>query len=212
MSIINLIEKSIYFKGSIMNPSFDQLISFNTETRDLTMKDAFDMETTMAFVLDANRFLSYDPELNTMEKIVEYLYSIDMKYNLEHVPSELHNRLELEEKEGKFNSLLNILQDINNGTKEVIIKDVETDEDDDMYDTEDSHTVTNLSGDKYIEDTESELDLLCMEVLIGNDGQPNYYYIQKLKLHGFNVFATEKDSFGWLGAAVRTNKGLIFFG
>jgi len=116
-------------------------------------------------------------------------------------------------KESDFAELLRTLTNINSGFKSVEIKEIKNDpDDDDLYDQEDTHTMTDLRGDKYIvDDEESSLADLC-SVLITEGGRPDYDYISKLKAAGFDVFPTEKDSFGWLGAAVRTNKGLIFFG
>ncbi|RII34326.1 hypothetical protein D2A34_14370 [Clostridium chromiireducens] len=53
---------------------------------------------------------------------------------------------------------------------------------------------------------------LADEVLITSEGKPNYESISYLKEHGFNVFAGEKDSFGWLTGCIRTSKGIIVFG
>ncbi len=53
---------------------------------------------------------------------------------------------------------------------------------------------------------------LADEVLITSKGKPNYESISYLKEHGFNVFAGEQDSFGWLTGCIRTSKGIIVFG
>lgn len=212
MAIINLSDKKIYFKGTMLDPCFDQLISFDIDAYEIRLQDAFGGEYTTTDELDATRFLSYDPELNTLTKLITYFYSINMNQNLRCVPVELRIELDRKVKEEKFNTLFNILNDINSDKVEVIVKDVEDDDDKNLYDPEDTHKLLNLSGNRYIEDSDYKLNDLCSDVLISTNGSPDYEYIRKLRSNGFNVFPTEVDSFGWLGAAVKTNKGLIFFG
>lgn len=52
---------------------------------------------------------------------------------------------------------------------------------------------------------------LCGE-LINSDGSCNFRNHAILKQAGFNVFAGEKDSFGWLTGCVSTKKGTIVYG
>jgi hypothetical protein len=128
-----------------------------------------------------------------------------MHNNLENIPRSLQNKLE--NKDVPYAVLLGALKGIEDGSYEIITKIIEPDE-------EESCTVSNLTGETYIDEilTNIDLDAISQEVLITSEGKPNWEYIGKLKAEGFNVFVTEKDSFGWLGAAVRTQKGLIFFG
>ena len=48
--------------------------------------------------------------------------------------------------------------------------------------------------------------------LINEDGSCNYINIELLKNHKFNVFAGERDRFGWLTGCIETSKGIIVFG
>jgi hypothetical protein len=195
MTVINLEDHKIYFEGSAFNPCFDLLVSFDTETKYLTLKAVSGETKTMRFVLDVNHFVWYSKELDTLEDLVKYFYSIGMKHNLERIPTELENKLE--NKDSMYKDLLGTLKSINDGVRQVSYKKpvVGADTDGDL---------------EHIED--EELEGMCCEVLMLSGGRINWTYVKKLKDEGFNVFPTDQDSFGWLGAAVRTNKGLIFFG
>ena len=45
-----------------------------------------------------------------------------------------------------------------------------------------------------------------------HDCKPDFDNIEYLKRNGFEIFAGEKDSFGWLTGCIRTKKGIIVFG
>lgn len=53
---------------------------------------------------------------------------------------------------------------------------------------------------------------LACEELITDSGSCNWDNIKSLKEQGYNVFAGEKDSFGWLTGCIRTSKGIVVFG
>jgi hypothetical protein len=53
---------------------------------------------------------------------------------------------------------------------------------------------------------------LAGEVLIRNDGRPNFVEHEKLAAHGFRVSRGESDSFGWLSGVISTPKGLVVYG
>lgn len=50
------------------------------------------------------------------------------------------------------------------------------------------------------------------KLLITKVGAPDFSRIKILKDNGFDVFAGEKDSFGWLSGCIKTKKGIIVFG
>lgn len=52
-------------------------------------------------------------------------------------------------------------------------------------------------------DLYNEVVDLCDEYLITNDGQCNWNNIVTLQNNGYDVFAGEKDSFGWLTGCVQ---------
>jgi hypothetical protein len=106
-------------------------------------------------------------------------------------------------------SFIKILKQVNSGEYKVeseLIKDADYN-----TDPEEGNLMPNLNGRYGIKDDDA-LSSMANKYLIENGGQPNWVNIATLKLEGFHVFATEKDSFGWLGGAISTTKGLIFFG
>jgi hypothetical protein len=197
MTIINF-EHPIFSKGSVFNPEFKKVFGYNPATSRFIMeKDILDKTPVEVYrVFDPSRLTMYiDHQKATLEQIVTYFYSLDLQSTLENVPQSLQNKLY--NTDAAYDNLLRILKDINSGGLKVTVKET-ADEDEPSV--------------KYIEDTDGELEGMCCGVLIASGGQPNWEYISKLKAEGFKVYPTEKDSFGWLGAAVRTNKGVIFFG
>jgi len=58
----------------------------------------------------------------------------------------------------------------------------------------------------------TEIEDYASEFLITSNGGCNLDNINKLKEAGFDVFAGEKDSFGWLTGCIRTSKGIIVYG
>ena len=59
-----------------------------------------------------------------------------------------------------------------------------------------------------------EVEGLCMDLFIDDDGSPNYENIHDIRNRGFKVYPTETDSFGWLMAACEkiSTKSIIYFG
>ena len=59
-----------------------------------------------------------------------------------------------------------------------------------------------------------EVEGLCMDLFIDDDGTPNYDNIHEIRNHGFKVYPTESDSFGWLMAACEkiSTHSIIYFG
>lgn len=59
-----------------------------------------------------------------------------------------------------------------------------------------------------------EVEGLCMDLFIDNDGTPNYENIFAIRKIGFKVYPTEYDSFGWLMAACEKldTHSIIYFG
>jgi len=53
---------------------------------------------------------------------------------------------------------------------------------------------------------------LANDLLITKDGKPNWYNIQDIRHSGYDVFAIERDQFGWLIGGVQTSKGVLTFG
>jgi len=50
------------------------------------------------------------------------------------------------------------------------------------------------------------------EELITNEGRCNWTNINALKKSGYDVFAGEQDSFGWLTGCISTTKGVVVYG
>lgn len=50
------------------------------------------------------------------------------------------------------------------------------------------------------------------DLLIAKNGHPNWDSIEELRNLGYDVFAIERDSFGWLIGGVQTSKGILTFG
>jgi hypothetical protein len=50
------------------------------------------------------------------------------------------------------------------------------------------------------------------DLLITKNGQPNWYNVEELRHSGYDVFAIERDRFGWLVGGIQTSKGILTFG
>lgn len=59
---------------------------------------------------------------------------------------------------------------------------------------------------------ESEIPYECCDVLITEGGKPDWDNIKILGDHGYEVYCTERDSFGWLGAAISKDDKVLYFG
>ena len=59
-----------------------------------------------------------------------------------------------------------------------------------------------------------EVEDLCRDLFINNDGTPNYKNILEIQNQGFKIYPTESDSFGWLMAACEktSTHSIIYFG
>lgn len=55
-----------------------------------------------------------------------------------------------------------------------------------------------------------KIETLAQEVLIAADGHPDYKSIQDMKKYGYEVYAGERDSFGWLIGCIQKGNGPIF--
>lgn len=53
---------------------------------------------------------------------------------------------------------------------------------------------------------------LADELLITEQGQCNWVNIRKLKNKGYDVFAGDHDSFGWLTGCIQTKRGILVYG
>lgn len=65
---------------------------------------------------------------------------------------------------------------------------------------------------KQVKWTHTKIMIAVDQYLITSTGQLNYKYIDKLKLYGFDVIVTERDSFGPLAAAIVCKEYKIAFG
>ena len=52
---------------------------------------------------------------------------------------------------------------------------------------------------------------LASDILINSQGRPDMDMIDNLKRAGYNVFAGERDGFGWLSGCIQTKKGILVF-
>lgn len=59
-----------------------------------------------------------------------------------------------------------------------------------------------------------EIEGLCSDLFITEEGRPNVSNIEAIRKYGFQVYPTERDSFGWLCAACKklSTNSIIFFG
>ncbi len=63
-------------------------------------------------------------------------------------------------------------------------------------------------------DVDSEvqsISALASDILINVQGRPDIEMIDTLKNAGYNVFAGERDGFGWLSGCIQTKKGILVF-
>ena len=56
------------------------------------------------------------------------------------------------------------------------------------------------------------IEVLAGELLITSNGQCNWSNINRLKNEGFDVFAGDRDDFGWLTGCIKTKKGILVYG
>lgn len=56
------------------------------------------------------------------------------------------------------------------------------------------------------------IESLADELLITEQGQCNWPNIRRLKNEGYNIYAGDKDDFGWLTGCIETKKGIIVYG
>lgn len=87
--------------------------------------------------------------------------------------------------------------------------------DETYYEDQNGRIYMNAGGsqEKYeaMEKLTGEAALMC-DVLLINKGGPNWENIKKLEASGYTVRCTEKDSFGWLGAAIDKGRKSLYFG
>ena len=71
---------------------------------------------------------------------------------------------------------------------------------------------TGYRGD--IPEITSEVEDLCLDLFIRDNGTPNYSNIHEIRNHGFKVYPTDYDSFGWLMVACEKldTHFIIYFG
>lgn len=96
--------------------------------------------------------------------------------------------------ENDINRLINILSKIDSGEFQV-------------------RTYNGIIKEIYGDDKELALiESLAEELLINSTGECNWSNIYKLKESGFNVYAGDEDSFGWLIGCIETKNGIIIYG
>ena len=93
-----------------------------------------------------------------------------------------------------MDELIRLLKDVDSGSKTIDQEDISSDK----------------RGNIYIDD--SEISYLANTLLITNTGRCNWDNIALVRKEGFDVFAGDQDSFGWLVGCIRTNKGIITYG
>lgn len=85
--------------------------------------------------------------------------------------------------------------------------------------------ITTMEGDDSVKESEYLTDgsyddlpesvqkiVVEAEVLIDGNGRPKYELLREMKREGYDVFAGESDSFGWLTGCIQTKKGIVLFG
>lgn len=80
--------------------------------------------------------------------------------------------------------------------------------------SDDGLKIFNAGYQGDIAEITSEVEDLCLDLFIDDDGTPNYDNIHEIRNHGFKVYPTESDSFGWLMAACEktSTHSIIYFG
>ena len=80
--------------------------------------------------------------------------------------------------------------------------------------SDDGLKIFNAGYQGDIPEITSEVEDLCLNIFIDNDGTPNYENIFAIRKIGFKVYPTEYDSFGWLMAACEKldTHSIIYFG
>ena len=80
--------------------------------------------------------------------------------------------------------------------------------------SEDGLKIFNVGYQGDLPEITDEVESLCLDLFIDDDGTPNYDNIHEIRKHGFKVYPTESDSFGWLMAACEkiSTHSIIYFG
>lgn len=76
---------------------------------------------------------------------------------------------------------------------------------DELYSMRDNSSTSDYDGQEYFDssDVVDEVERLCCEKLITAGGLCNWDNIRILRSNGYDVFAGERDSFGWLTGCVQ---------
>ena len=83
-------------------------------------------------------------------------------------------------------------------TIEMLVKALLALSDEDFHEPDEETYVRYSKATPAVEECES----MANELLICNGGRCNWVNIRILKSHGFDVYAGEKDSFGWLTGCI----------
>lgn len=190
--IIKFDEKPVYEK--IWTGEIDQILSYNTKDGEVTVRSLTGEERTHGTALDC-MYLSFSvSDFQHMNyECVEYVIKKGVRH-LSHIPERflelIHNTKDDMEK------LIEFLQKINNGEIEVTTRRAS---DGDLIIQEPEDIVNQISG-------------LACSALITSESRCYWQNINELKKLGFDVYAGEKDSFGWLTGCIQTEKGVIIYG
>jgi hypothetical protein len=188
-----VLEKAVYENNSIDGVNqilgFNQIDGFAVMTlktgKQKTQKDALNCKN-LSF--DSSDFTSNNDEC------IKYVIDLGIKHLIE-VPEKYQNLLYDREKD--LADLIDKLKKIDSGELEVSV----------MTDSSDGWTYINTDNEIGM-----ELESLACSCLIETGGKCDWSNIAKVRKEGFNVFAGESDSFGWLTGCIRTSKGVIVYG
>lgn len=96
--------------------------------------------------------------------------------------------------EMELKKLVNILKDINEERVKVTVV---------------NNRIEEIEGDDVVL---TLIQSLADDLLITEDGQCNWLNMKNIVDEGFDIYAGDKDDFGWLIGCIETKKGIILYG
>lgn len=183
-----ILDKWVYVKtwaGTI-----DRIVFYNKDKNEFTVKciDTGKVRTHSTALDCLNVSFDLKDFKSNNDSCIEYLIRLGIT-NLDRLPfkfTEMINNTSI-----KIAELISKLNDVN------------------------SEKIKSIVIEKNYIDSSPDIDgiiNLANETLITSNGQCHWDNIDKVKKAGFNVFAGEKDSFGWLTGCISTKKGIIVYG
>lgn len=188
-------DKQIYEKN--WTGDVDQILSYDSEFGRFTVRSLLDgTQRTHSTTLDCSK-VSFNMDFSkTDDECIKYLIHKGISH-LSQVPSRFYELIN--PTEDNLEKLIRLLRKIDSGDVEIKV----------FEDSSDGSICIDCSEKDTVP---YEIERLACDTLISPEGKCNWKNITKVKNSGFDVFAGEKDSFGWLTGCIKTDGGIIVYG